>query len=210
MKLSCLLEKGENGEVYESDIDSSKIEIYITNEGEKSIFWFNPPSKRYDCKIGQIVGLENDVLRAKWSLTNEKGKYIDKEKCAISKRWFWIEKSMAKTIKEETFKTIETLEKLGYEIKIDEPSYHRFEVAVIWINVRKDGRERYTFGFHIDKETKELLKTFFTTHEYADQYVLEKLKEKYKNKGFDSNNCKNDLLEPIRFLQKMKFHILFK
>lgn len=207
MNIAQIIQNGKHGEVFENDIDSSMIEVNVSNHGKKSIVWLYPPDNDFEYLSGQDATLDSNVIEANWNKTSDEGKYINKERCVISKRWFWCNKDESEALKDACFETIEMVEKMGFDVKILEPELESSdELIFILVEIRKNNKRRYTLSFHIDKYTRELSSTVFSTHSILSEPFM---KHKLRLNSLRSLECDNNFVEPITFLQKFKLQLLF-
>jgi len=127
------------------------------------------------------------------------------EKCKIGIGVFWVKKGQRDKIVIETKKTIEVLEKTGHTVKICKPNYKTYEDGVLWIIAYKEKKERFTFGFFIDKESRKLKNTFVTVHDKSPIY--EHFIMKYKKTSITSEA--NNPYYALTYLQKERVKLVF-
>jgi len=207
MDIFDLYDNGRHGEVYESELDRSEVEVHVSEEGLKSIIWFKPMMNDFGYEVGQPIHLDDEALSGEWARTEKVGNFIDQQKFKLSRRWFWMEKTKGTKLLKEANKTIEMLKKLGYKVAIEEPDWNRFDNLVIWV-IAKNPDGEIIFGFKINKKTRELDSTFLTLRSKS-KAIQEIKKSKEFTYGAFERNKNQDLLEPMTLLQKMRLKLIF-
>lgn len=130
------------------------------------------------------------------------------EKCEIGNGWFYVEGKLVDELKKKTEETIKLLENAGYKVKISKPNIKTYDVGVLWIVAKKAKKEHFTFGFHFDKSTKELLRTFFTVQIEAGDSIWNSMVNKYGNNSIESGD-KIDLFYPLAYIKKERVRLLY-